>query len=372
MATEQDHNFMARAIQLANSSIYSPHPNPRVGCTIVKHGEIVGEGWHVYAGGPHAEVHALQQAGEQAQGATAYITLEPCSHFGRTPPCANALIDAGIIRVVVAMQDPNPQVMGSGIVRLRAAGIEVVSGVLEQESAQLNIGFIQRMRHARPWVISKLAMSLDGRTATSSGESKWITGADARRDVQILRAGSAAMLTGIGTVLADDPSLTVRIKENDLEAPQYVEQASQPLRVVLDSQLRMPLQAKMLQKPGKTLIFCCCSNQEKITNLQDAGAEVIILEGQQPDLVQVMDELACRQINQVMVEAGAVLNGQLLEQQLVDEIIIHMAPVLMADSAKGLFHMPALQSMADNVALDIKDIRAIGKDWRMSIRPKFY
>jgi len=369
MTTALDHQFMGRAIQLARSSIYSPHPNPRVGCVIVQQNEILAEGWHVYSGGPHAEVNALSAMSAQREGATVYVTLEPCSHQGRTPPCADALIKAGVARVVIAMKDPNPLVSGRGIQRLLDAGIEICVGVLQEEAEKLNVGFIQRMSTGRPFVRSKLAMSLDGRTAMSSGESQWITTPQSRRDVQLLRAGSAAVLTGIGTVLADDPSLTVRAKEHDLESPCYVEQASQPLRVILDSQLRIPLDAKLLQQPGETLIFSCCDDAEKISSLNDAGADVVVLAGDQPALEAVLAELALRQINEVLVEAGAILNGQLVQQGLIDELVIYMAPVLMGDSAKGLFHLPALQAMADKYAWDISDIRAVGKDWRITARP---
>ena len=369
MTTAQDHQYMARAIQLARSSIYSPHPNPRVGCVITLQDEIVGEGWHAYSGGPHAEVGALQQAADCAQGATAYVTLEPCSHHGKTPPCADALIQAGIERVVVAMKDPNPQVAGRGIKRLTDAGISVDVGLLQEEAEGLNPGFLQRMKAAMPYLRSKLAMSLDGRTAMASGESKWITGAAARADVQRLRAGTAAMLTGIGTVLADDPSLTLRAEENGLEIPQFPQQSQQPLRVVLDSRLQMPLAAKVLQFANEVLIYSCSDNVDKITALQAMGVEVVVLAGEQPDLREVLVDLATRQINEVLVEAGATLNGALLAQGLIDELIIYMAPTLMGDGAKGLFHLPALQAMADQVSLQIDDIRVIGSDWRITAKP---
>ena len=369
MTTSQDHQYMARAIQLARSSIYSPHPNPRVGCVITLQDEIVGEGWHAYPGGPHAEVNALLQAAECACGATAYVTLEPCSHHGKTPPCADALIEAGVARVVVAMNDPNPQVSGRGIQRLIDSGIEVEVGLLAAESAKLNPGFIQRMQGDRPYLFSKLAMSLDGRTAMDSGESKWITGAAARADVQRLRAGCAAVMTGIGTVLADDPSLTVRAVENGLEAAQYPQQSRQPLRVVLDSQLRIPLQAKLLQQPGEVLIYSCQHDKDKVAELTVIGAEVVIQDGTQLDLSVVMADLAQRQINEVMVEAGATLNGALLAQGLIDQLVIYMAPTFMGAGARGLFHLPALQTMADKVALQIDEMRAVGNDWRITARP---
>ena len=364
MTTAQDHHFMGRAMQLARSSLYSPHPNPRVGCVITQQSEIIGEGWHAYPGGPHAEVDALGKASRSARGATAYVTLEPCSHHGRTPPCVDALLDAGIARVVVAMQDPNPLVSGRGIQRLIDAGVEVSVGVLAGEAEKLNRGFIKRMRHGRPYVRAKLAMSLDGRTAMSSGESQWITGTTARVDVQRLRASSSAILSGIGTVLADDPSLTVRAKESNLEiAPAQI---GQPLRVVVDSRLRMSPSAKLLQQAGDTLIFSSHHHAEKIAELNAAGAEVVVLDGEQPALDAVLEALAAREINEVLVEAGSTLNGALLAQGLIDEIVIYMAPCLMGDGAKGLFHLPELHAMVDKVVLEISDIRAVGNDWRIS------
>lgn len=368
MTISQDYQFMARAIQLARSSIYSPHPNPRVGCVITFQDEVVGEGWHAYPGGPHAEVNALSQAGDRANGATVYVTLEPCSHFGKTPPCAEALVEAGVARVVVAMQDPNPRVAGRGFQRLRDAGIEVEVGLLESESAALNLGFIRRMQGEGLFLRSKLAMSLDGRTAMASGESKWITGAAARADVQRLRAGCSAILTGIGTVLEDDPSLTVRTVENGLEMPCFAEQLRQPLRVVLDSHLQIPLTANLIQQPGEVLIYSCCDDDIKISALQDVGAEVVVLQGAQPDLKTVLADLARRQVNEVMVEAGSTLNGALLEQGLVDELVIYMAPTLLGSEARGLFQLPALQTMADQCLLRIDEIRAVGKDWRITAR----
>jgi len=371
MITAPDHQFMARAIQLAQGSIYSPHPNPRVGCVITHNAQIIGQGWHGYAGGPHAEVYALAEAGERARGATAYVTLEPCSHHGRTPPCADGLIEAGIARVVMAMQDPNPKVAGTGIQRLWEAGIAVESGVMETQARALNPGFIKRMECGRPWVCGKLAMSLDGRTAMASGASQWITGAAARRDVQQLRAGTAAILTGIGTVLADDPSLTLRAQESGLQAPHYPQQQRQPLRVVVDSRLDMPATARMLSLPGETLIFTCSDDATKIASLQSAGAEVVVLAPNygRVDLAKILDELGRRQINDVLVEAGSGLNGALLQAGLIDELIIYLAPTILGDAARGLFQLPGLEEMADRLAVEISDIRAVGKDWRICARP---
>lgn len=375
--SKDDHRFMARALQLAERGLFSTDPNPRVGCVLVKAGEIVGEGWHVRAGEPHAEINALQAAGalvkhgakstakNGAKGATAYITLEPCCHHGRTPPCSDALIAAGVSRVVVAMEDPNPQVAGQGLAQLQKAGIETRSGVMQTQVEALNPGFIQRMRHGRPFVRGKMAMSLDGRTAMASGESQWITSAEARQDVHRLRARSAAILTGIGTVLADDPSLTARLEGDQ------VSDVTQPLRVVLDSQLQMPVSAKMLSLPGQTLVLTLSSDQQKTEVLREAGAdvEVVASSNGRLDLSAVMDCLAAHEINEVLVEAGATLCGSLMQAGLFDELVIYMAPLLLGDEARGLLSLPGLQKMSDRVELKIDDMRAVGRDWRIQARP---
>jgi diaminohydroxyphosphoribosylaminopyrimidine deaminase/5-amino-6-(5-phosphoribosylamino)uracil reductase len=367
-----DHRYMSRAVRLAAKGLYTTDPNPRVGCVIVKNGQIVGEGWHQWAGKPHAEIHALQQAGDNAEGSTVYVSLEPCSHHGKTPPCADALIKAKVARVVAAMQDPNPLVAGEGMRKLADAGIQVQNGVLQPQAEALNPGFIKRMRHKRPLVRCKLAMSVDGRTALANGESQWITGAEARRDVHHMRARSSAILTGINTVLADDPSLNVRLESPaEFSGNQSVD-VLQPLRVVVDSQLRTPLEAKMLSLPGTTLIATVNNDEQKITQLQKRGAEVIVMDHRdgRVDLNLMLQHLADRQINEIMVEAGPVLNGALLQQQLVDEVIIYMAPCLLGDSARGLFALPGLQKMADRVELTINDVRAVGNDWRISAHVK--
>ncbi len=358
-----DHEYMAYALQLAERGLYTTDPNPRVGCLLVRNGVIVGEGWHERAGEPHAEVLALRAAGEQARGATAYVTLEPCCHQGRTPPCTDALIEAGVAEVVAAMQDPNPQVAGGGLAKLQAAGITTRSGVLSAQAEALNPGFISRMRRGRPFVRCKLAMSLDGRTAMASGESKWITGAEARADVQRLRARSSAILTGIGTVLIDDPSLNVRIDD--------VDAAIQPLRVVLDHQLRMPPTARMLSLPGKTLIFAVNEAEAPREALLAAGGEIVLLEPHDGcfQLADVLDVLATREINEVLVEAGATLSGALLAAGLIDELVIYMAPQLLGDGARGLFHLPGLVRMDQKLGLDIQDIRKVGQDWRITAVP---
>lgn len=364
--SNDDHRFMARALQLAERGLFTTDPNPRVGCVLVKAGEVVGEGWHQRAGEPHAEINALQTAGNLSKGATAYITLEPCCHHGRTPPCSQALIAAGVSRVVAAMQDPNPQVAGQGLAQLQKAGIETLSGVMQAQAETLNPGFIQRMRHGRPYVRAKMAMSLDGRTAMASGESQWITGAEAREDVHCLRARSSAIVTGIGTVLADDPSLTARLDETKIE-----QAILQPMRVVLDSQLQMPATARLLSQPGRTLVLTINSDEQKTAALCAAGAEVELLASSNGrlNLSAVMACLARREINEVMVEAGATLCGALLQADLVDELVIYMAPLIMGDEARGLLSLPGLQKMSDRMELKIDDVRAVGRDWRIQARP---
>lgn len=354
-----DHRYMARAIQLAARGRFTD-PNPRVGCVIVNQGVIVGEGWHEKAGEPHAEVHALKQAGAQAEGATVYVTLEPCCHHGKTPPCSDALINARVERVVAAMVDPNQQVAGKGLTQLQEAGISVEYGLLESQAKELNLGFIKRMQTGRPYVRCKLAMSLDGRTAMASGESKWITSEAAREDVQRLRAASSAIVTGVGTVLADDPSLTVRLQKD----------SRQPLRVVVDTNLSMPPAAKMLKEPGDTLVMTCSDDQDVIKSLKKAGADVYVMPvcNMNVDMSAVLEQLGEMQINDVLLETGATLSGSMLQAGLIDELIIYMAPVLMGNGARGLFHLPELMDMQDKIALDITDVRAVGKDWRITAR----
>ena len=355
-----DYEFMARALQLAEKGLYTTDPNPRVGCVIVNNGQIVGEGWHQRAGEAHAEIHALNVAGDQAQGATAYVSLEPCCHHGRTPPCSEALLKAKIARVVIAMQDPHTRVDGGGIAQLREAGIQVDTGLLQQQAVALNPGFIKRMQRGRPFVRCKLGMSLDGRTAMASGESKWITSAAAREDVQHLRARSSAIVTGIGTLLADDPSMTVRLVEGE---------DRQPLRVVIDSRLRMPETAKMLSLPGQTLVMTCNDDELARQRLQSAGAEVRLMPcDKQVSMAAVLDTLAEMEINEVLLETGATLSGTMLQQGLIDELIIYMAPVLMGDNARGLFHLPGLEKMADKIQLEFTDVRAVGCDWRITAK----
>lgn len=356
-----DYRHMARALTLARRGLYSTDPNPRVGCVLVEDGHIVGEGWHERAGEPHAEVIALDTAGARARGATAYVTLEPCCHHGRTPPCTDALLSAGVARMVAAMRDPNPQVAGRGLDILRAAGVRVECGLLEAEAHALNPGFIQRMTQGRPWVRVKLAMSLDGRTALASGESQWLTGAAAREDVQRLRARSSAILTGIGTLLADDPSLNVRLPEA----------VGQPLRVILDTELRAPPTARILQLPGPVVIFTAVSDPAAWAPLQAAGGEIIIAPraARGLDLRAVVTELARRECNEIHVECGPTLAGALLQAGLVDELVVYLAPLLLGDRARGLFQLPELIWMRERRNLEILEMRAVGRDWRLTLRP---
>ena len=363
MYTVFDQQMMARALQLAHQGLYSTMPNPRVGCVIARDGQVLGEGFTQPAGQDHAEVQALKAcraAGRDTAGATAYVTLEPCSHYGRTPPCANALLEAGIKRVVAAMVDPNPLVAGKGLGLLTEHGLETAFGLMADEARELNIGFVSRMERGRPWVRLKLASSLDGKTALLNGQSKWITGEQARTDVHRWRARSCAMLTGSGTVLADDPELTVRL----VEAPR------QPQRIMIDSRLRVPAGAKIIA-PG-TLVVCGEVDDARIEALQARGAEVLSLpdERGKVDLVALMPVLGARGLNEVMVEAGAALAGGLMQRGLVDELLLYQAPVLMGDQARGLLDWPALTSMQQCLPLQLREVRQIGNDIRMILRPE--
>ncbi|MDP1862818.1 MAG: bifunctional diaminohydroxyphosphoribosylaminopyrimidine deaminase/5-amino-6-(5-phosphoribosylamino)uracil reductase RibD [Thiobacillus sp.] len=350
-----DHAHMARALQLATQGLYTTTPNPRVGCVIFKDGQILGEGWHQRAGTPHAEINALKLAGDAARGATAYVTLEPCSHHGRTPPCAEALILAGVVRVVSAMTDPNPLVAGGGIDMLTLAGIQAEIGLLENEARELNPGFISRMTRQRPWVRLKTASTLDGKTALSNGQSQWITGEAARADVQKLRARACAILTGSGTVLADNPRMNVR----DFDI------GRQPLRVIVDSTLRTPADSATLP----ALIACHHAEPDARAALEQAGAEVIELPGtgSRVDLAALLTLLAQRGINELHVEAGAALNGALLAAGLVDEWVAYMAPMAVGDNARGLFAQPPLTTLADAARFHMTDVRQIGGDLRLTL-----
>ncbi|WP_122864399.1 bifunctional diaminohydroxyphosphoribosylaminopyrimidine deaminase/5-amino-6-(5-phosphoribosylamino)uracil reductase RibD [Pseudomonas viridiflava] len=372
LLTEQaalDVHYMARALELARKGLYSTHPNPRVGCVIVREGQIVGEGWHALAGEPHAEVHALRQAGEQARGATAYVTLEPCSHHGRTPPCANALVNAGVTRVVASMQDPNPEVAGRGLLRLMTAGIAVQCGVLEAEARALNKGFIKRMETGQPYVRVKLAMSLDGRTAMASGESQWITGPEARSAVQRLRAQSSVVLTGADTVLADKARLTVRPDELGLNAELTALAAARaPLRVLIDGRLRVPLDAPFFQA-GSALVATCAAASAR-GRYHDEGHEIVAMADSagHVDLRKLLTELGTRGVNEVLVEAGPRLAGAFTRLGLVDEFQIFMAGKFLGSSARPLLDLPLAQ-MSEALELKIVEMRAVGNDWRVIALP---
>jgi diaminohydroxyphosphoribosylaminopyrimidine deaminase/5-amino-6-(5-phosphoribosylamino)uracil reductase len=359
MVAFQDSTWMAQALRLAERGLNSTSPNPRVGCVLVRDNVVIAEGWHERAGEPHAEAHALLAAGVAARGATAYVTLEPCSHQGRTPPCADALIAAGVRRVVMAVQDPNPQVAGQGMARLRASGIEVECGLMEAAARELNIGFFARMTHGMPWVRSKIAASLDGRTALANGSSQWITGEAARQDVQYWRARACAVLSGIGTVLADNPQLNVR----------GMPTIRQPLRVVLDTALRIAPQARLLQNPG-VVIYTASRDNQKIAALEQAGASLVVLPGErgQVNVVAVLQDLAARGCNEVLVEAGSQLNGTLLKAGLVDELVLYLAPQLLGDMARGMAKLDELISLDQRIKLEWQDVRRVGNDLRIVAR----
>lgn len=370
-----DHQYMARALQLARRGLYTTDPNPRVGCVLVRDGAVVGEGVHVRAGTPHAERHALAQAGERARDATAYVTLEPCSHTGRTGPCADALIDAGVTRVVAAMQDPNPLVAGQGLQRLADAGIATAAGLLEAEARDLNPGFVSRMTRQRPYIRIKIAASVDGRTAMANGESQWITGPAAREDVQRLRARSSAVITGVGTVLADRPSYTVRTGQWRLA--EYRQHAGgddwvrQPLRVILDRTLRTPPDVPVVSALGHCLLVAGEEHPGRQNALESAGAEVMHLpaSGSGIDLQQLLIELNRRECNEVLVECGATLAGAFVREGLFDEILVYMAPALLGSSARPLLGLPQLASMSEKVALKWQDVRHVGDDLRLTLVP---
>lgn len=358
-----DHELMARALRLAERGLYTTTPNPRVGCVIVNDGRIVGEGWHLRAGGRHAEVHALQAAGGSARGATVYVTLEPCSHHGRTPPCADALLAAGVQRVVAAIADPNPLVAGRGLALLRAAGVRAEEGLLAEQAQEINIGFIARMTRARPWLRIKVAASLDGKTALRNGSSQWLTGPQARQDGHRWRARACAILTGSGTVRHDDPQLSVRGVKGQ---GNY---SRQPLKVVVDSRLELRPDARLL-RDGNVLVAAAVAEPNRITALRQLGAEVVLVPGSdgRVDLPALLAELARRGINEVHGEAGCRLSGSLLRAGLVDELLLYLAPCLVGDAARGMFDLPALDSLAGKRSLLIRDLRPVGSDLRLLAR----
>ncbi len=359
MVTAADHELMGQALELAGRGLYTTTPNPRVGCVIVGDGAIVGSGWHEKAGMPHAEALALKAAGARARGATLYVNLEPCSHHGRTPPCADAIIGAGVGRVVAAVQDPNPQVAGTGFSKLRAAGIAVDEGLRGEEARELNIGFFARMTRGRPWVRMKIAASLDGRTALANGKSRWITGEAARADGHRWRARACAILTGFGTVRDDDPQLNVR----------GVDTPRQPLKIVVDSKFETPLSARLL-KGGKTLVVGAVNDAERVASLKAAGAEIATIpnESGKVELFKLMEELARRELNEIHVEAGTKLNGSLLRAGVVDELLVYLAPSIIGDSGRGMFHLPEISELSRASALKIREVERIGADLRILAR----
>ncbi len=361
MFSPTDYSFMATALRLAERGLYSTTPNPRVGCIIARNDQIVGSGWHERAGQAHAEINALNTAREAARGATAYVTLEPCSHYGRTPPCANALIEAGIARVVIAMEDPNPLVHGRGCALLRQAGVTVQAGLLQAEAHALNVGFITRMTHKKPWVRLKIAASLDGRIALKNGASQWITGEAARQDSHRWRARSCAIMTGIGTVKSDNPQLTAR----------HIQTSRQPKKIVVDSHLALSLDAQLLQGEEVIIFTANTENQEKKAALDQMGARINVLPdaARKVDLKKMIIMLATDfEMNEVLVEAGSGLNGALINAGLVDEMIIFLAPHLLGDDAQGMLKLTELKCLEQRKMLKIQDLRMVGQDIRIIAR----
>ena len=359
MFTAADHEFMGQALQLAARGLWTTTPNPRVGCVVVKDGAVVASGWHEKAGLPHAEALALKAAGDRARGAAIYLNLEPCSHHGRTPPCVDAIVAAGVQRVVAAIGDPNPKVAGTGFAKLSAAGIAVEQGLREDEARELNIGFLARMTRGRPWARMKIAASLDGRTALANGRSQWITGEAARADGHRWRARACAILTGFGTVRDDDPQLNVR----------GVDTPRQPLKIVVDSKFETSPSARLL-KEGKTLVVGAVNDAKRIAALKAAGAEVAVIpnDSGKVELFTLMEELARRELNEIHVEAGTKLNGSLLQAGVVDELLVYLAPSLIGDSGRGMFHLPELTELSQAKALKIREVERAGEDLRILVR----
>ena len=369
VATVADRQWMAAALKLAAQGMYSTSPNPRVGCILVKDGEAIGEGWHQKAGEPHAEVLALRAAGDNARGATAYVTLEPCSHYGRTPPCAEGLVKAGVSRVVAAVCDPNPDVAGRGFQMLREAGIEVVESCLEDQATAINEGFMKRMRTGLPLVRMKLAMSLDGRTAMASGQSQWITGPEARRDVQRLRAQSCAVITGADSVLIDNPSMTVRAEEAGLTIP--VDLQRQPLRVIVDGEHRVNASANIFAQAGDILIASRTAPTKPVERDADSG-NLTYWAGEKSDrtdLSGLLRHLAEQGHNEILVESGAQLAGAFVRAGLVDELIVYCAPTILGSDARPLLSLP-IGDMAAQIRWRWQDVRMVGNDLRLTMRPE--
>jgi len=355
---------MTRALELARLGIYSTPPNPAVGCVLVRDGRVIGEGHHRRTGGPHAEVHAIEAAGEAARGATAYVNLEPCSHFGRTPPCTRALLAAGVARVVCALRDPDPRVAGGGLEELTRAGVAVESGLLASDAAELNRGFLRRMSSGRPWVTLKIGASLDGRTALADGVSRWITGEAARADVQRLRARASAVVTGIGTVLADNPELTVRDPGLELLG-------RRPLRVVLDSRLRIPVTARVLDESAPAIVFTTQAAPDT-SAFGERSIRIETLPGRDGriDLAALLDRLGALECNEILVEAGPALAGAFLEDRRVDEFVLYVAPCVLGDAARPMFRLPPLERMTDRYDFRVHDADRIGDDLRVVLRPQ--
>jgi len=360
----EDRSYMTRALELARLGIYSTPPNPAVGCVLVRDGRVIGEGHHRRTGGPHAEVHAIEAAGEAARGATAYVNLEPCSHFGRTPPCTRALLAAGVTRVVCALRDPDPRVAGGGLEELTRAGVAVESGLLASDAAELNRGFLRRMSSGRPWVTLKIGASLDGRTALADGVSRWITGEAARADVQRLRARASAVVTGIGTVLADDPELTVRDPGLELLG-------RRPLRVVLDSRLRIPVTARVLDESAPAIVFTTQAAPDT-SAFGERSIRIETLPGRDGriDLAALLDRLGALECNEILVEAGPALAGAFLEDRRVDEFVLYVAPCVLGDAARPMFRLPPLERMTDRYDFRVHDADRIGDDLRVVLRPQ--
>ena len=381
--SKRDQEYMALAIQLAKKGLYTTSPNPRVGCILVKNDEIIGQGFHIFAGQGHAEVNALADAnkrGNLTKGATAYVTLEPCSHFGRTPPCAQALINAQVARVVGAMTDPNPQVAGNGFNMLRAAGIEVIDDCLAADATKLNPGFFKRMslavanQRVLPYVRLKMATSLDGRSAMQSGESQWITGPEARAEVQKIRAQSCAIICGADSVLIDDPAMNVRIQaENSAQHGADHDHIRQPLRIIMDSRHRVPATANIFSHPGKVIIVSSRKPERPISSdISDVSywhtqSNILEDEKQQVELTRLLEDLANQGINEVLVETGARLAGAFIEQDLVDELILFTAPTLLGSEARPTFSLP-FATMNQQIRWQWQDIRMVGNDLKLVLK----
>ncbi|MDY4594880.1 MAG: bifunctional diaminohydroxyphosphoribosylaminopyrimidine deaminase/5-amino-6-(5-phosphoribosylamino)uracil reductase RibD [[Pasteurella] aerogenes] len=369
--SEPDYQFMQMALDLAALGRFTTTPNPSVGCVLVKNGEVVGRGFHFKAGEPHAEVMAMREAGERAKGATAYVTLEPCSHFGRTPPCAKGLIEAGVARVVAAMEDPNPQVAGKGLAMLAEAGIESAVGLLQEKAELLNQGFLKRMRTGLPFVRLKMGMSIDGRTAMASGESKWITGETSRRDVQVERAASSAILSTAQTVVADDPRLNVRWEQLPASVQQYYPLSSlrQPVRVIMDRQHKVLPTHQLFQIPSP--VWLVSAHHQNPRDFPEFCQKISLnTELNHAYLLALMQELGQRQINTLWVEAGAALAGALIEADLVDELIVYIAPKLLGDQARGLCHLSNLTKLADAPLWKLSHTMQIGDDVKLVYQRK--